>query len=308
MRLYIIMRLYIKNNCSVRLECRICVTMAMSIGGFIQSFLRLTRVWNLFIIAFAQYFTAYFLLNQEIWWDWSLHMLVLSTTMIAAGGYVINDYYDVKIDFINKPDRVVVGKSIGRRFAILFHSLLSLGGIGIGFFLSWWVLGIHVISTFLLWWYSNNLKRLPLIGNLMVALLTGMSIAIVEVLYWSSNRLVIIYSLFAFFMTLVREIIKDMEDLKGDNSFGCKTLPIVWGLRKTKVVVYAILSLFSASVIWINYRWVQVPLSYFVVLLFFPLILFVMRLYRADTIRDFSTLSQFCKVIMLLGILSMVIV
>jgi 4-hydroxybenzoate polyprenyltransferase len=275
---------------------------------FINSFLRLTRSWNLLIIALAQYFTAYFLLHQSLLTDWRIHLLMISTTMIAAAGYIINDYYDVKIDFINKPDRVVVGRTIGRRFAILFHVLLSSGGIFLGLFLSWTIAAIHVFSVFLLWWYSNNLKRQPFIGNFSVALLTGLSIAIVDVLYQHSDRLVLIYAVFAFFMTLVREIVKDMEDLKGDNTFGCRTLPIVWGLRRTKQVIYVIIVIFSTVVLLINDFYVQLPVWYFVLFLFLPLLFLVLRLYRADTTRDFGWLSTFSKVIMLLGILSMMLV
>jgi 4-hydroxybenzoate polyprenyltransferase len=109
-------------------------------------------------------------------------------------------------------------------------------------------------------------------------------------------------------MTLVREIIKDMEDLKGDNTFGCKTLPIVWGLRRTKFLIYFILAVFAVAVVILNHFFKALPLAYYVIFLFIPLLLMLYRLIRADTKRDFSVLSSFCKVIMLLGILSMVLI
>jgi len=124
-------------------------------------------------------------------------------------------------------------------------------------------------------------------------------------LYRTHSPLVIIYALFAVFMTLVREIIKDIEDLKGDNTFGCRTLPIVWGIRKTKVVIYVILAAFSVSVIILNKSYEVLPLRYILLFLFVPLGWFVFRLYVADTKQDFSGLSTFCKGIMLLGILSL---
>jgi 4-hydroxybenzoate polyprenyltransferase len=233
-----------------------------------------------------------------------LFLLSASTVMIAAAGYIINDYYDVKIDLINKPDRVVIGKGITRRFAILFHTMLSAGGVGIGLMLGWKVGVINFFSATLLWWYSNSLKRLPFVGNFSVALLTGLSIVIVNVLYHVNRVEVIIYSLFAFFLTLIRELIKDMEDLKGDNSFGCKTLPILWGIRKSKYWVYGELAVFAVTVLIINEHYVLLPKYYFFIFLFIPLVLFLMRLIRADTVKDFHDLSQFCKLILLLGILS----
>ena len=232
-------------------------------------------------------------------------MLTVSTVLIAAGGYVINDYYDVKIDLINKPERVVIGKSITRRYALLIHTLLSLTGVGIGFLLSWKIGLVNAGCAFLLWLYSNALKRLSFIGNFTVALLTGLSIFIVNVLYPPWSVLTCIYALFAFFITLVREIIKDLEDLKGDDTFGCRTLPIVYGIRKTKMVNYFLLILFSMVVISLNQLVTPLPMEFFAWSLFLPMAAFSGWLVRADTRRDFYQLSQFCKVIMLAGILSM---
>ena len=278
--------------------------------NFIESILKLTRFWNLLIIGLAQYFTAVFLVGKwsSVLVDFRFFFLCLSTVCIAAAGYIINDYYDVKIDLINKPDRVVVGKNITRRFAILFHVLFSGLGIMVGLLLSWRLALVDVFSVFLLWLYSNNLKRLPFIGNFTVALLTGISIYCVDIFYKTGNSLIIIYALFSFFMTLVREIIKDMEDLKGDNTFGCRTLPIVLGIRKTKIVIYVILIIFSLTVLVLNRFYAGLQMYYFLIFLFTPLAILLSRLIRADTIKDYSWLSNFCKIIMLLGILSMAFV
>jgi 4-hydroxybenzoate polyprenyltransferase len=275
---------------------------------FIESLLKLTRFGNLVIIGITQYFTAAFLVDRSTLDDGRLFLLSVSTVLIAAAGYIINDYYDVKIDYINKPERVVIGKNIPRRYAILFHVVLSGIGIIIGLLLSWRIAALNVLSAFLLWLYSNNLKRLPFIGNFSVAFLTGLSVWIVDLLYRHGSALIVIYASFAFFMTLVREIIKDMEDLKGDNTFGCRTLPIVWGLRRTKFAIYFILAVFALTVILINQFYKALPLEYFLIFLFIPLLILLYRLIRADTTRDFAALSTFCKIIMLLGILSMAFV
>jgi len=274
----------------------------------VESLLRLTRAWNLVIIVFAQYFTAHFLVRTDVLKDLNLLLLSISTVLIAAGGYVINDYYDVKIDSVNNPERVVVGRTVHRRFAILLHIVLSLLGVAIGFIVSWKLAIINIFSVSLLWFYSNLLKRLPFIGNFTVALLTGFSIAITLLLYHEHAGLIIVYAVFAFFMTLIREIIKDMEDLKGDNTFGCKTLPIVWGISKTKKTIYSIIIVFTIAVVLINYAYVKLPFIYFIMLLFIPLAWLSSRLYNADTKKDYGWLSSFCKVIMLLGILSMTLI
>lgn len=277
-------------------------------GNFVESMLKLTRFGNLVMVAFAQYFTAAFLIDKQSVFDVRLFLLSLSTMSIAAAGYIINDYYDVKIDYINKPDRVVIGKSITRRFAILFHVILSTIGIAIGIYLSWRITALNVLSVFLLWLYSNNLKRLPFVGNLVVALLTGAAVYSVDILYRTGNALIVVFAVFAIYMTLVREIIKDVEDLKGDNTFGCKTLPIVWGIRRTKWVLYTIVVLFAATVVGLNFYYTALPFRYQLLFLFVPLLILVWKLMQADTRSDFMRLSTLCKVIMLMGIASMAFV
>lgn len=275
---------------------------------FVESLLKLTRFWNLLIIGFAQYVTAAFLIDRSALLDWRLFVLSCSTIMIAAGGYIINDYYDVKIDLVNKPERVVIGKTITRRYAILFHSGISILGILAGLIVNWRIGVINFASVFLLWLYSNKFKRQPFVGNIVVALLTGISIQIVDMVYHSGNPLIVIYASFAFFITLVREIIKDMEDLKGDDTFGCRTLPIIWGIRKTKFAIYIILAVFAGTVILLNEIYSQLPTYYFLLFLLFPLLWLLARLIRADTRKDFAWLSTFCKVILMLGIVSMIFI
>ncbi len=267
--------------------------------------LRLTRFGNLLIIGFAQTATAFFLVGSHTWQTFSLWLLSSSTIIIAAAGYIINDYYDIKIDYINKPERVVIGKIIPRRFAILFHTLFSVGGIAIGFYLSWQIGVIHFFSAFMLWLYSNSLKRLPLIGNVVIAFLTALSVFIIAVFYKTNINLILIYSLFAFFISLVREVVKDMEDLKGDITFGCKTLPILWGIRKTKYFLYSVLVVFVLLVLILDSYFTILPSVYFMSFLFLPLAWFALRLHRADTVKDFRWLSNLSKIIMLLGIISM---
>ncbi len=276
----------------------------------ILALFRLTRFWNLAIIAFAQYFTAYFLFQQRVlvFTDFWLFLIVAATVMIAAAGYIINDYYDIKIDLINKPDRVVIGKTITRRYAIFFHTVISVTGVGIGLLINWKVGAVNFVSVFLLWLYSNNLKRLPLIGNLVVAVLTGLSLFLLSFLYEQYLTLVMTYSLFAFFMTLIREIVKDMEDMKGDTTFGCRTLPIVWGIRKTKSFLYGTILVFSFLVLWLDYQQLKISWIYFIPLLFVPMSLLFYRLLKADTKKEFYQLSKLCKIIMLLGICSMIFV
>lgn len=263
------------------------------------------------IIALTQYFTAIFLVASKGQWkialtDPKLLILSLSTVLIAAGGYIINDYYDVKIDFVNKPERVVVDKVLKRRVVMAAHSVLNFIGIALGLFISLKIVLINFLSALLLWAYSNQLKRLPFIGNLAVALLTGASLLVVAVYYEKNIFLVLVYAIFAFSITLIREIIKDIEDVKGDSVFGCKTIPVIWGIRKTKLIIYLLSVIFVGLLFYLASLLNNPILTMYFVILVVPIAFLIIRLFRADTKKDFSYLSSFCKLLMLSGILSMI--
>jgi 4-hydroxybenzoate polyprenyltransferase len=273
-------------------------------------FLKLTRFPNLFIIGFTQYFCAIFLVafpdnGFELLYDYRLFLLSCSTIMIAAAGYIINDYYDVKIDYINKPNRVVVGKLIKRRIVLASHVVLNVLGIGIGFYLNLYIGIINFFAGFLLWIYSNQLKRLPFIGNLVISLLTALSILVLAVYFQKNVSLIMNYAIFAFSINLIREIIKDMEDLRGDLRFGSKTLPIVWGLRKTKYLLYVLILVFVFILFYLSFQLGNQTLNIFLIILIVPIIYLIYLLYRADSQKRFHRLSMYCKLLMLAGISSM---
>ncbi|MFD1142231.1 geranylgeranylglycerol-phosphate geranylgeranyltransferase [Larkinella insperata] len=277
---------------------------------FVLGFLRLIRVQNLLIIVATQYFARLTLIGPRGDWpslllDTKLFLLSLSTVCIAAAGYIINDYFDIKIDIVNKPDRVIIGRYLKRQIAMGAHQALNFLGVVIGFYLSKWIFVVNVLSVTLLWFYSSTFKRQPFIGNFIVAFLTALALIVLAVYYRQQVDLLLIYALFSFVITLVREIIKDMEDVKGDARFGCRTLPIIWGLRPTKQVLYAIIATFIVSLFTIAYFLQNQQLFWMFVILLIPIAWLVYRLVRADTKRDFSYLSSLCKLIMLIGVASM---
>lgn len=273
-----------------------------------NGFFRLIRVQNLLIIVLSQYLSALYLIEGITIFNQKLFLLSFSTVLLAAAGYIINDYYDVKIDYVNKPDRVIVGKVLKRRVVLFWHSFLNFTAIGIAFFfLNWKIAAIHFASAFLLWIYSNQLKRLPFIGNFTVALLTGISISIIGIYFGQKAVLINIYAVFAFGISLIREIIKDMEDWKGDATFGCKTLPIILGVRKTKLIVYTLIGLFGFLIFYLTQFLENNILYYYFSGLTLFIIYFIHRLSIADKIKDFHFLSTYCKLIMLSGIISMLL-
>lgn len=238
------------------------------------------------------------------------HMLTLSlsTAMVAAAGYIINDYYDVKIDTINKPSRVVLGQVIKRRVALWGHILLNAAALSMAFAISPIIFIIHFLAGFLLWLYSNRLKRMALWGNLSIALLTSMAMLEVQLYFGGPFTLVFSFALFAFFISLIREIVKDIEDRKGDKAFGCRTLPIIWGIRKTKRFLFWLTLAYIIIVVLIIYKASLTHLWLFFILVLILLIAFLVQLVRSDTTRHFARLSWYCKLIMLVGLIGMMLI
>lgn len=279
---------------------------------FISGFLRLIRVQNLLIVVLTQLMARLFLVGprdtsvQLLLADRAFWLLSLSTVCIAAAGYIINDYFDVKIDLINKPDRVIIGRYLKRRVAMGIHQILSVIGCLIGLYLSKWIFLMDGLAVLLLWFYSAQYKRQPLVGNVVISLLTAMSLLVLAVYYRQNVDMLLIYALFSFGITLIREIIKDMQDIRGDARFGCRTLPIVWGLRRTKYLLYGLIGTFVGSLFFIADALHNNRLTLLFALLLLPIGWLVYRLAVADTRRSFGYLSNLCKLIILLGILSMI--
>ena len=236
-----------------------------------MSTLRLVRPLNLIIIAVTMYGCRYFILATNSFQKvndvpLAFGLLVLSTILIAAGGNVINDYFDIKADRVNKPEKLIVGRLINKRKAILFHWVLNgiafLLGISLSiYFKSVSIVFIQLISINLLWFYSLHFKRKVFIGNFVVALLTGMIPMLVIIYFevlnnfgkqfspfnentWSNvlnYNYIYVLAIMAFIQNFAREIVKDMEDVEGDKLLHAKTIPMVLGFSRTKVLVSGIL-------------------------------------------------------------------
>jgi 4-hydroxybenzoate polyprenyltransferase len=301
-----------------------------------KAFLKLIRVQNLVIIAFTQYMVRYFLIQpllqakglQLQMNDLDFMLLVLSTLMVAAAGYIINDYFDVNIDKINKPQGTLIDNGVKRRVAILSHTVLNIMAIGLAFYVAknagvWKLSVIHLFWATGLWFYSTTFKRQMLIGNLIIALfivLVPLTAAVYELLvcykhYYAMGvsislkelwRYVFMLSFFAGIVTLLREIIKDIEDMNGDKQYGCTTLPIVWGVGNTKAFVVFIALTIMVCLGYLQYfQWIatdKAAFYYFSILLQLPFVFMIVLLIKAQTKKHFSQLGLLAKFIMIAGI------
>jgi 4-hydroxybenzoate polyprenyltransferase len=260
-------------------------------------------------------------------------LLVVASVCISAAGYIINDYFDLNIDRINKPGKLVVEKIIRRRWTILWHLGLSAIGVLLSFYVGWknnhnFLLGIANFScVLLLWVYSTTFKKKLLAGNIIISLLTGwvvlvLYVAEMERFFYTINdpfrviavlkifKLAVLYGGFAFIISLIREVIKDVEDMAGDEKYGCRTMPIVWGLNVSKVfiatwLIVLLCSLAILQVYTLPYHWWWFVM-YNVLFILAPLVYIFRKLFTATNTKDFHQLSKWVKLVMLTGILSMI--
>ena len=279
----------------------------------LRGLFRISRPINLLLIAFAQGMTAYFLVETTadglpVLQDYRLYLLLMATVLVTAAGYMINDYYDVKIDLINRPKEVVVGKGIKRRVILVLHSLFNFIALGLGWAVAPRIAAVIFFAGVLLWWYCNGLKRKPFIGNVAVAFLTGLSIYLVGYYYQKNELFVFTYALFAFFLNLIRELLKDLEDRHGDQLHGSKTLPIVLGFLKTKQVIYSIAITFVGAILTVTFQLNDANLYFYFGGLGIIFCWFIWRIHLADRKEQFAQLSGIAKAIMFIGTLSMAFV
>ncbi len=304
----------------------------------LSAFFKLVRWPNLLFIAFTQWLFRYFVLrfayvnNPADYENLRLtlplfYLLVFASVCIAAAGYIINDYFDVNIDLVNKPAKLVIDRYIKRRWAIVLHIIFSFTGFILSCYVGYKLGNLYIpffnlLSVIALWFYSTTFKKKLLIGNVLISLLTAWVILILTVaeynftitrhdIYWQRLvKLSFIYAGFAFIISLIREVIKDMEDMPGDVKYDCKTMPIVWGLQVSKVFVAVWIVVLAISIAAIQVYVIQLgwwlSALYSLVAIILPLLVVLRKLYFAQTQKDFHKLSTVVKLIMFTGILSMI--
>ena len=310
----------------------------MNLAG---AFLKLVRYPNLIFISITQslfylifvYYSPAVISNYPIKLRPDNFLLLMTASVfIAAAGYIINDYFDLNIDKINKPSKIIIEKIIRRRWAIFWHLALTITGVLLSFWVGYRIgnslLGLmNALCALLLWVYSTTFKKTLLIGNVMISLLTAW---VVLVLYFCELRVTrvfyplddsyqhhitrlfkvaILYGGFAFIISLVREVVKDVEDMQGDARYGGKTMPIAWGVPAAKVFSATLLTVLIAALCIVQFYVLQLhrwwSALYCVVFILLPLLRLLYKLYKAVSVPDYHALSSEAKLVMLTGILSM---
>jgi 4-hydroxybenzoate polyprenyltransferase len=307
----------------------------------IRNILQLVRWSNLFFLGALIYVMEKWVVvpilddmafGEQLPW-YILLLIAAATILIAAGGYVINDYFDIKIDRINRPDQLIVTQYISKENAMRLSIGLSGVGMVCGLVAAWLLRSSTIAILFaiipgLLWFYSSSYKRLLIVGNVTIALLSALSpmmVAIANVAQLQLKYSTILpyttlehdiyawvggFSLFAFLLTWIREIVKDLQDQMGDRELECHSMPIVWGNIVTKIVVTALIVLTTVLIGWFWYSllpfdhsWQSFSTRYIVLAIIIPLWGALWFLWAAKIPSDYRTCQQVLKLTMFLGML-----
>lgn len=319
----------------------------MHFPGNMKEFLKVIRWQNLLIVILTMIMIRYFVIEPLIsrvgvtlidgtgevvpmilhlpWYDFII--LVIATVCITAGGYVINDYFDIKTDLINKGS-VIVGTRIPRHKAMMLHNIFNIIGVAAGFYISWkagyfWLGILFLLVSGLLYFYSASYKRQFLIGNIIVSILTAMVPLLVILYEWPAlYRFYTIhavetpalgflfywvggFALFAFLTTISREIIKDIEDFEGDMAYGRNTLPVVIGIPASKIIAISliIVTLSLLYLVWYFFVHDEITLVYLSVMIVLPLLFVIYLVTISRNKKQMHLASNLMKLIMLAGIL-----
>jgi 4-hydroxybenzoate polyprenyltransferase len=308
---------------------------------YTKAFLRLVRLPNLIIISATLFILRYFIVLPVFEKagfvskvsDKQFGLLVFSIVLIAAAGYVINDYFDRKTDMINRPGKVILGRILTRRAGMVWHVILNVFGVGLGVLVAYslGLLKYGIVFFFmsgLLWFYSTTYKRQVLIGNLVVAFMVAMvpiMILLFELpLIYKNYRYVLNsdpttimqisawiggYAFFAFLFTLLREIVKDLEDFEGDFAFGRQTIPIAWGANTARLIVFGLVSVAVVLLGYfiLKYLYDSISIVYVILTIIIPVLIFSILFYKSKTKKAYHQSSLLLKIIMLSGLSYVVI-
>ncbi len=295
-------------------------------------FLNLIRYKNLLMIAIVQLLIKYALFEPfgvDITLNWfGFALLILSTLCIAAAGNIINDIYDIETDTVNRPNKVIVGKHISEKTANTLFIVFNVIGVGIGFYLSHLVgrsgfFALFVIISALLYIYSSHLKQMIVVGNIVVSIIVALSIIIVglfELLpvitpqnqdtQLTFFRILLDYAAFSFLINLIREMVKDIEDIDGDYKAGMNTLPIAIGRERASKITFilSIIPIAAVAYYMITYLYKQqIAIGYFLIFIIAPLIYVAIKLFSAETKQHYHHISTILKLVMFFGMLSLIL-
>mgnify|MGYP001820572193 CR=1 FL=1 len=277
------------------------------------SMFSVVRGYNVLILIIAQYLSAIFILAhdkplKEVLLDVNLLMLVLASSVTIASGYIINNFYDSEKDLINRPQKSMLDRLVSQNTKLVFYFVLNFIAVILASYVSFRAVIFFSLYIFGIWFYSHKLKKLPIIGNLVSAVLTITPFFAVFIYYKNFETVIFAHAMFLFLIIAMRELTKDLENIKGDLALGYKTIPIVYGERTSKVML-SILALFTLIPSYLLIFHFQVGrMTYFFYLSIVLLVIFLVILWRSNSKPYYLLLHNILKFVIVAGVFSIVLI
>ena len=273
------------------------------------SLFSVVRGYNILIIVIAQYLAARYILSagrtfSEILFDGRFFALILASAAAIAAGYIINNFYDAEKDLINRPKKSMLDRLVSQRTKLIGYFILNFISVGIASFISFNAVLFFSIYIFGIWFYSHKLKKIPLIGNLTSAVLAITPFFVVFIYYRNLNSVIFVHATFLFLLILIREFIKDLENIKGDLAQNYKTIPVIYGESASKGLIAFAASLAIFVTIFLISMYDTGYMLYYFYGSIVLLLLSILTLYRATSKSHYLLLHNILKFIIVSGVFS----
>jgi len=273
------------------------------------SMFSVVRGYNILAVVVAQYLASIYILAhhipvKEVVLDLYLMLLILASSATIAGGYIINNFYDSEKDLINRPQKSMLDRLVSQNTKLSLYFVLNFIAVIIASSVSFRAVIFFSIYIFAIWFYSHKLKKMPFIGNLTSAILTITPFFIIFIYYKNFEHVIFVHAMFLFLMISMRELTKDLENIKGDLANGYQTIPIVYGEKSSKIMLTILGVLTLIPVVLLICRFQVGKMAYFFYLSILLLIVFQFLLWKSNSKSQYIVLHNILKFIILAGILS----
>lgn len=279
----------------------------------IISLFSVIRGYNIPIIALAQYLSAIFILAPErgalnIILDFNLFILVLASSLTIASGYIINSFYDSKKDLINRPNKSKLDRLVSQKTKLQVYFSINFFVAIIAFFVSFRAVVFFSVYIFLIWFYSHKIKKYPIIGNLMAAVLAVLPFFGILLYYKNFYEVIYFHATFLFLLILVREMIKDLENLKGDLANGYQTIPITYGENTSKKIITILLLLTIIPVYYLINVFDVGYMDIYFYIGFIIMLIFGIKLWNSSTRENYLLLHNILKILIVAGVFCIILI
>ena len=279
----------------------------------IFSLLSVVRGYNILVLVLAQYLASIYIFSPQksvryVVFDLHLFFVVLATICVIASGYIINNFYDKRADKINRPYKAGLDSYVSQKTKLSLYFVLNFIGVGFAFLVSWRAALFFSVYIFGIWFYSHKLKKYPTTGLIAATVLTILPFFAVFIYFKNFSKIIFVHAIFLFLVIMVRELIKDLENMKGAVASDYKTFPIAYGEKKTKVFSWFLLILTLAPVIFLLQYPAITYMQYYFYVALISLIIVGFFLMKANRKRHYTILHTALKLLLLIGVFSLIFI